>query len=159
MKTPTPQPVVLVTFSCRSGDTEKLALSAAVGAVQARGLIRLRRLPDVGITESTDTLTRMRREYVAPTENDVLGADALILASSPDTSASFPEWLGFLDLMLKLRDEGKLALKVGAAIGGLSSLLADLGLVTIPALSADPVELGRMVANKARSLKASKENS
>ena len=37
---------VLVIFSCRSGSTEKLALAAAVGAVQARANIRLRLLPD-----------------------------------------------------------------------------------------------------------------
>ena len=40
------QPIVLVTFSCESGDTEKQALNAAVGAVQARAMIRLRRIPD-----------------------------------------------------------------------------------------------------------------
>ena len=40
---------VLVIFYSRSGATETLALAAAVGAVQARGSIRLRRLSDPGV--------------------------------------------------------------------------------------------------------------
>jgi hypothetical protein len=152
---PQSQPIVLVTFSCQSGDTEKLALSAAVGAVQARALIRLRRLPDVETTESNEALTRMRREYVPPTENDVLGADALILAAGPDTDATSPQWQEFLKMVWRLRGEGKLEHKVGAAIGGLHAVLAGLGVVTLHQTTADPVQLGRNVANKARSLKAS----
>src|SRR3989442_322145 len=69
---------VLVIFSCRSGSTEKLALAAAVGAVQARANIRLRLLPDTA-GESSEALDRMRREYVPPTRADVLWADAVII--------------------------------------------------------------------------------
>ena len=69
---------VLVIFHSCSGETEKLALAAAVGAVQARANIRMRRLTD-NSTESNETLSRMRREYVAPAPADTLWADAVII--------------------------------------------------------------------------------
>ncbi|HEY2382445.1 MAG TPA: hypothetical protein VGK48_14810 [Terriglobia bacterium] len=69
---------VLIIFSSSSGTTEKLALAAAVGAVQARANIRMRRLPD-NSPESDETLARMRREYVAPTPADTLWADAVFI--------------------------------------------------------------------------------
>jgi NAD(P)H dehydrogenase (quinone) len=72
---------VLVIFCSRSGLTEKLALAAAVGAVQARANIRLRRLPvdDEESAESNEPLARMRREYVPPTPADAMWADAVIV--------------------------------------------------------------------------------
>ena len=72
---------VLVIFSSCSGSTEKLALAAAVGAVQARANIRMRRLPDSGeeIPECKEALARMRREYVPPTQVDTLWADGVII--------------------------------------------------------------------------------
>ena len=149
------QPIVLVTFSCQSGDTEKLALGAAVGAVQARALIRLRRLPDSDTTQASDTLIRMRKEYVVPAEKDILGADALILASSSDVNASSGPWQGFLTLLGRLRSEGRLNGKVGAAIGGVSPVIEEMGFITIGETFADPIALGRSVAAKARALKSS----
>jgi len=75
-----PLNVLVIFYSCR-GETEKLALSAAVGAVQARASIRMRRLTDAGeeIAECRETLARMRREYVPPTAADALWADAVII--------------------------------------------------------------------------------
>jgi hypothetical protein len=70
---------VLVIFSSCDGATEKLALAAAVGAVQARASIRLRRLPDQS-SENGEELIRMRREYVPPTARDTAWADAVIIA-------------------------------------------------------------------------------
>src|SRR5688572_10891642 len=102
------QPVVLVTFSCQTGETEKLA----VGAVQARALIRLRRIADPHVTDSTENAVRMRKEYVGPTEADVLGADALIVATSTDTNVQSGPWQDFLNLLLRLGREGRLARKV-----------------------------------------------
>src|SRR5678815_5704596 len=80
------QPIVLVTFSCQTGDTEKLALSAAVVDVQARSLIRLRRIPDAAGNVQNTEVVRMRKEYVGPAEADIVGADALILAATADTN-------------------------------------------------------------------------
>ena len=75
-----PLNVLVIFYSC-CGETEKLALSAAVGAVQARASIRMRRLTDAGedVAECRDTLARMRREYVPPTAADGLCADAVII--------------------------------------------------------------------------------
>jgi len=72
---------VLVIFYSRSGSTENLALAAAVGAVQARANIRLRRLPDSGeeSPDGSEALARMRKEYVPPTQADALWADAVII--------------------------------------------------------------------------------
>jgi hypothetical protein len=70
---------VLVIFSSCTGETEKLALAAAVGAVQARANIRLRRLPDQS-SGSGEDLVRMRREYGPPIPRDTAWADAVIIA-------------------------------------------------------------------------------
>src|SRR5438552_11491188 len=72
--------VLVIFYSC-CGKTEKLALAAAVGAVQARANIRLRRLTDSGeqIAECKEALTRMRREYVPPTQADTMLADSVIV--------------------------------------------------------------------------------
>ena len=70
---------VLVIFSCCTGETEKLALAAAVGAVQGRANIRLRRLPDQS-GDNGEELLRMRREYVPPAPRDTAWADAVIIA-------------------------------------------------------------------------------
>jgi hypothetical protein len=70
---------VLVIFSSSTGTTEKLALAAAVGAVQARANIRLRRLPDHSLGDGEELL-RMRREYVTPKSSDTAWADAVIIA-------------------------------------------------------------------------------
>ena len=91
------QPIVLVIFQCQTGETEALALKAAVGAVQSRALIRLRRLPDFGLVVDTEALLRMRKEYVPPTEKDILGADAIILVAAP--GASDTPWGPWLELI------------------------------------------------------------
>ena len=72
--------VLVIFYSC-CGNTEKLALAAAVGAVQARANIRLRRLTDSGeeIPECNDALQRMRKEYVPPKPADVVWADAVFI--------------------------------------------------------------------------------
>ena len=143
------QPIVLIIFHCQTGDTEQLALSAAVGAVQSRALIRLRRLPDMGIVSDTEPLLRMRKEYVPPTEKDVLGADAVILVAAPDFSASSLQWSPFLELIRRLPTEKKIA----AGIGISSPVFNDLGFITLANTSADALVLGRAVADAARSQK------
>ena len=91
------QPIVLVIFQCQTGETEALALRAAVGAVQSRALIRLRRIPDFGLVVDTEPLLRMRKEYVPPTEKDILGADAIILVAAPGApDMSWAPWVEFI---------------------------------------------------------------
>ena len=75
---------VLLVFQSRTGRTESLILAAAVGAVQGRADIRLRRLPSVGEEsgEHNETLDRMLREYVPPTLADTRWADAVIIGAN-----------------------------------------------------------------------------
>ncbi len=117
------QTTVVVAFSSRCGATEALALAAAVGAVQGRALIRLRRLPDDGAPpgdqdspECREALNRMRKEYVPPTEADIAGNDALIVAIPAGSSTGSTEWSSFLDTLTRLGVAGKLAGKVGAVV-------------------------------------------
>jgi NAD(P)H dehydrogenase (quinone) len=159
---------VLLTFYSRGGSTEKLALAAAVGAVQARASIRLRRLPDVipaktieEFPECKETLERMYKEYVAPAETDVLWADALILAAPPHFSPSSAEWTVYMELLARLRSEGKLNGKVGATLGNefvaisFSTVILQLGLIAVPPVSdvEGALAQGRLVATVARALK------
>ena len=136
------QPIVLVTFYCRSGQTETLALSHAVGAVQGRALIRLRRVADVTAAAGTTEpeLQRMLKEYVEPTEKDLLGADAIAIAPPPRANRTSPEWSAFLDLLARLGAEGKLAGKTGAivdtgdaaTVAAFSAALVACGLTVVP---------------------------
>jgi hypothetical protein len=149
-----PQTIVLIIFSCQTGDTEKHALSAAVGAIQARALIRLRRLPDPDGIQATETLVRMRKEYVAPTEADINGADVVILASAVDADCSVGPWQAMASLLRKLRAGGKLDGKVLAALGGVASSVADLGFIPAENAMMDAVAFGRGFAEKARASKS-----
>jgi multimeric flavodoxin WrbA len=166
------QPIVLVTFYSRSGNTEKLALSHAVGAVQARALIRLRRVRDAAVPPDTSAeVLRMHKEYVPPAEADVLGADALVVAPPLSALPSDDEWQEFMGLLARLGREGRLAGKVGAvvnsggnggagAVGHFAGALFGCGLVLVPPVPGsgpipeDAITHGRLVAGVARALKA-----
>lgn len=136
---------VVVTFYSRGGSTESLAHAAAVGAVQARALIRLRRVADADeadvlrrLPDCRDTLRRMHKEYVAPREADIAAADVLIVASPADLEPSAPEWTPFVALLERLSADGKLASKVAAVIptgpssDAFDTLLRRLGLDVVP---------------------------
>ena len=83
---------VVVVFYSRYGDTERLALAAGVGAIQAHANIRMRRLKDLTDAETiacdprwTENLERMNRDYIAPREIDVDWAEVILVASCPDS--------------------------------------------------------------------------
>ena len=83
---------VVVVFYSRYGDTERLALAAGVGAIQAHANIRMRRLKDLADAETiacdprwTENLERMNRDYIAPREIDVDWAEGILVASCPDS--------------------------------------------------------------------------
>lgn len=82
---------VLVIFSCHTGKVERLALAAAVGAVQMRAAIRLRRIVDPS-AETNDETSRMDRDYVAPRPEDVAWADVLILSVPNGLRSQIPAW-------------------------------------------------------------------
>src|SRR5262245_28018094 len=103
------QPIVLVIFYSRCGSTEKLALAAAVGAVQSRAAIRLRRVPDkTEASDCTETLARLRKEYIAPREIDVIAADGLLFAASAGFDTSSAEWAEFISMLRTLSSAGQL---------------------------------------------------
>ena len=158
-------PIVLVIFYSRSGSTEKLALAAAVGAVQGRAAIRLRRLADITETSGcTDTLVRLRKEYIAPREADVLAADGLIFAAPAGFDTSSAEWAEFMTMLRRMSAEGRLAGKAAAVVetGDHATLLSfekvvtelGLGTVTRDFTKLDGIEqatgLGRNIADVLR---------
>jgi hypothetical protein len=110
---------VVITFYSRCGLTEKLAMATAVGAVQARALVRLRRVPDTGPTEippdCTEPYSRMQREYIVPAESDILWSDAVLFLPSPHCSPASDEWAPCLNLLGAMGMNGRLDGKVAAA--------------------------------------------
>ena len=171
--------VVVIAFYSTDGSTERLSTAAAVGAVQRRAGIRLRRMPDTDsgttireLPEFGDSLERMRKEYVAPTESDVIAADALVFGIPGEFAVESGEWQAYLALLASLASEGKLLGKIGLALGiepGLSAFsqaIAPLALTVAGSgaslseeVSVDDVAhaiaLGRRVVDAARSLKES----
>ena len=96
---------VMVVFYSRYGDTERLALAAGLGAVEARASIRLRRLKDLanaGTIERdprwTGNLERMLADYIPPREIDGEWADVILVASSPGSPAEMEQYLKELQM-------------------------------------------------------------
>jgi hypothetical protein len=90
----------LVVFYSRHGETERLALAAGVGAVQARANIRLRRLKDLADPATiardplwTENLERMLPDYIAPRDIDADWADVILTASCPASPAEMDQFL------------------------------------------------------------------
>lgn len=122
---------VLVIFYSRHGGTEKLALAAGVGAIQARANIRLRRLTDFAETEEiqrdpvwAENLERMKQDYIAPRDVDAQWADALILAAPQGNTAEMERYLSAATVFLT----GKFA----AVIGPFGNAAASAGVVIVP---------------------------
>lgn len=120
---------VLVVFYSRRGKTEKLALAAGVGAIQARANIRLRRLPDLASAETiardaewADNLERMKKDYIAPREIDAEWAEVVILAAPHDCTAEMERYL----------EAARLAGKTAAVLGVFAGAAAKAGLKIVP---------------------------
>jgi NAD(P)H dehydrogenase (quinone) len=163
---------VVVVFYSRCGSTERLALAAAVGAVQGRANIRLRKLPDTAdaavvesIQEWNENRARMDREYVAPRESDAAWADAILAGMPAEETALCAEFQKYFESLESLRAQGKLEGKLGASFTqGLSAapLYAAInraGLISVPEMQGtDALEAarlqGRRVAEAARSLRS-----
>jgi len=140
---------VLVVFYSRRGETEKLALAAGVGAIQARANIRLRRLTDLADAETirrdpvwSENLERMKKDYIAPREVDGQWANVLILAAPADCMA---EMEGYLE-----GSRATLHGKSAAVLGGFADLAARAGLTVVPGSATDrdrAVAYGRLAAS------------
>jgi multimeric flavodoxin WrbA len=159
----------LITFSSRTGETERLALAAALGAVQARSLIRLRWLRENvddrtidSVPEWRENRARMAKEYIAPREIDFLWADVLVLGLPARDGVSSPELKSYLDGLMPLQAAGKLHGKVGtafsadgdAALESLNAVFAGLDLILVsPDPTATALLHGRRVTEAARERK------
>jgi NAD(P)H dehydrogenase (quinone) len=94
---------VLVVFYSRAGRTEKLALAAALGAVQAKANIRLRWLREGaddrtidGVPGWRENRERMEKEYIAPRPVDAEWADVIMIGTS-GAPRELEDYLGSLD--------------------------------------------------------------
>lgn len=177
-RTSTVPVTVVVAFYSRCGTTETRALTAAVGSVNARALIRMRRMPDPpdaatdGAGCAAET-ARMQKEYVPPTEGDIAGAEALIVAVPPGFGAAAPVWAPLTQMLESLTSQGKVRGKVAAVVAGgdenanakFAAILGDLGFTVVvpPAADATPADSlahvkahGRLVAETSRTLKSSR---
>jgi hypothetical protein len=151
------QTEVLISFHCCTGAAESIALAAAVGAVQARAMIRLRRLPDVDSHPNDETFARMLKEYVAPTEADVVRADVLIYVPPAGFTPASIEWRDHFELLGRLQSQGKLSGKHAAVLGEIdhsrdafTQTLQQIGLTIVPTDSPDPIFNGRTIAAHAK---------
>ena len=167
---------VVVAFYSRCGTTETRALTAAVGSVNARALIRMRRMPDPADAAPLEAdcaaeSARMRREYVPPTEGDIAGAEALIVAVPAGFGTGTAVWAPLTQTLSALASQNKLQGKVAAVVAGgdeaanaaFAASLRDLGFTLVPPAATDqanPGNLadvkvhGRLVAEAGRSLKS-----
>jgi hypothetical protein len=164
--------IVVVTFYSRGGATEALAHAAAVGAVQARAGIRLRRVADSNLQallerspQFAGTVRQMQKEYVEPREADILAADVLIVGTPADVDVNAPEWSSYVALLEHVHAAGRLTGKVaavipnGAAADSFTTLFRRLSLTTphdadaaTAADTAGAVALGRQVVALAHGL-------
>ena len=94
---------VLVVFYSKHGTTEKLALAAGLGAIQARANIRLRRVNDLADRQTIDAspewrdnVDRMNRDYVAPRPADPVWADVIVLSTPKDSCAEIEGYCSVL---------------------------------------------------------------
>jgi NAD(P)H dehydrogenase (quinone) len=159
----------LVVFYSRYGATEKLALAAGLGAIQADANIRLRRIADRAdaATIAADphwkqNLDRMNRDYVVPRPADPVWADVIILATPAESSGEVESYVASLSSLGSMN--GKLAAPLApgnreSALKPIYSAAACCGLIVAPLsdLSNDPIatvtRFGQRVTEMARALK------
>jgi NAD(P)H dehydrogenase (quinone) len=161
---------VLVVFYSRFGTAERIALAAGVGAIQARGNIRLRRVADHADAKTIDAspgwrenLDRMNRDYVVPRPADPQWADVIVLATPPDSCTEIESYCASLPSIGSMR--GKIAAPLAprdelSVLKPIYAAAACAGMVVVPGNieAADPIaaarEYGQRITQVARSLKA-----
>jgi hypothetical protein len=132
---------VLVVFYSRYGRAERLALAAGVGAIEAEGNIRLRRVPDLASAETIradaawqESLDRMNRDYVAPRPADPVWADVIVLATPAYSSREVEGYVQSLTALGPMA--GKLAAPMtpgdDGACDAVFAAAARAGLISVP---------------------------
>lgn len=160
---------VLVVFYSKHGTTEKLALAAGLGAIQARANIRLRRVNDLADRQTIeaspewkDNVDRMSRDYVAPRPADPVWADVIVLATPQPSCAEIERYCGVLGADRSFAGKIAAPLISGGNVAALRPVYAAAacaGLIVAPPphASDDPLAaargFGRQVTQMARSLK------
>jgi len=133
---------VLVVFYSRYGETERLALAAGLGAIQAEGSIRLRRVADLASRERIEAdvewgrcLARMNRDYVAPRPVDPPWADVIILAAPPDNAVEVDAFVQTLPSLGPMHAKLAAPLAAGDEAPCLATLFVSAsraGLISVP---------------------------
>jgi hypothetical protein len=158
----------MIVFASRYGVSEKLALAAGVGAVQARANIRVRRLieeissdevaRDAGWKENWE---RMAPEYISPREIDADWANVVILAA-PTSEVS--QEAALKEMNAYLRSLPNCGGKMAAVLTPCEAMLdaAEMaGFTVVPAPEggfkdhAEATAFGKHVCEMARALKQS----
>lgn len=151
---------ILIAFYSRNGSTEALARAVAEGAREAGAEVRIRRAREVVSTDIMKSVPgwmenaeRMNNEYEAPTADDAIWADGIILGTPTRFGSVTSELKAWIDGLGGLWARGALNGKAGSAFSststahggneatilGLYPPLAHLGLVIVPTGYADPV--------------------
>ena len=122
---------ILVVFYSRDGSVERLAKAVGEGAREARGEVRLRRVPDIvspAVMEKVpgweERSKRMVAEYGTPTLGDVEWADGIIFGTPTRFGNSSAELKAFIDSLGGLWFQGKLN---GKAAGAFTSTAGPHG--------------------------------
>jgi NAD(P)H dehydrogenase (quinone) len=160
---------VLVVFYSKHGTTEKLALAAGLGAIQARANIRLRRVADLADRQTIeaspewrDNVDRMNRDYVAPRPADPVWADVIVLATPERSCAEIEQYCGVLGGDRALAGKIAAPLIAGGDVSGLGPVYAAAacaGLIVAPPPPPSGDQLaaartfGQAITKMARSLK------
>jgi NAD(P)H dehydrogenase (quinone) len=160
---------VLVVFYSKHGTTEKLALAAGLGAIQARANIRLRRVNDLADRQTIeaspewrDNVDRMNRDYVAPRPADPVWADVIVLATPERSCAEIEQYCGVLGTDRGLAGKIAAPLIAGGDVSALRPVYAAAacaGFIVAPPPppAGDPLAaaktFGQQVTKMARSLK------
>jgi len=150
---------VLVAFYSRSGVTEALAQGIAEGAWAAGAEVRLRRARELVAAEVmarapgwSEQAASMNARHPAPTEDDALWADAILLGTPTRFGNTSSELKAWIDSLGGLWAKGRLNGRAGSSFGSTSTPhggnestlislwnpLAHLGLVIVPTGYADP---------------------
>ena len=161
---------VLVVFYSRYGRTERLALAAGLGAIEAEGNIRLRRLPEEASSDAIDAdaawrtaCDRMSRDYVAPRPADPVWADVIVLATPPESCREVEAYVATLAALGPMLDKLAAPLTPGddpTVLGPIFMATGRCGIAAVPLAPGqdDPVTRARLhgqrLVRMARALKS-----
>lgn len=138
---------VLVVFYSRGGETERLAVCIAEGAVRAGARIKLRRARDIAPEERIaadaawqEARDRMHQEYATPRPADAEWADAIAFGTRDAAGTTSPELDAYLEW---LAERGTLKARIGSAFA--SGVGSPLGSAAVADLQAELLREGMTV--------------